>query len=78
MGPVVGNSSWSELEEGWSFTVPTTADGDFVSPAFAGAVEGGDKVLVSANLVPIDSEKLYGAAAGNTQTQTKTKKGDED
>ncbi len=43
MGPVVGNSSWNELEEGWSFSVPATADGDFVSPAFAGAVEGGDK-----------------------------------
>ena len=42
MGPVVGNSDWKELAEGWSFTVPTTADGDFVSPAFAGDVPGGD------------------------------------
>ncbi len=35
------------------------------------AVEGGDKVLVSANLVPIDSEKLYGTSVNNNQTQTK-------
>ncbi len=40
------------------------------------AVEGGDKVLVSANLVPIDSEKLYGTVV--EPTQTKTKKDDED
>lgn len=42
MGPVVGNSDWKELAEGWSCTVPTTVDGDFVSPAFAGDVPGGD------------------------------------
>lgn len=42
MGPVVGNGDWKELEEGWSCTVPATADGDFVSPAFAGDVPGGD------------------------------------
>ena len=42
MGPVVGNSNWAELEEGWSFTVPATADGDFVSPAFAASVAGGE------------------------------------
>lgn len=42
MGPVVGNTSWNELEPGWSFNVPASADGDFVSPAFAGDVPGGD------------------------------------
>lgn len=42
MGPVVGNSDWKELVDGWSFSVPSTADGEFVSPAFAGAVPGGD------------------------------------
>ena len=41
MGPVVGNTDWKELEAGWSFTIPTTADGEFVSPAFATAVAGG-------------------------------------
>lgn len=42
MGPVVGNGDWNELADGWSCTVPTTVDGDFVSPAFAGDVPGGD------------------------------------
>lgn len=41
MGPVVGNSSWNELEEGWSFTVPSEMNADFVSPAFAASVPGG-------------------------------------
>ena len=27
--------------EGWSFTVPTTMDGEFVSPAFVGSVPAG-------------------------------------
>lgn len=42
MGPCIGDSSWSELFDGAMFTAPTTADGDFVSPAFAGSVPGGD------------------------------------
>lgn len=42
MGPVVGNSDWKELEPGMSFTVPSTADGQFVSPKFKAAVPGGD------------------------------------
>ena len=42
MGPVVGNSDWAELEAGWSCTVPDGPDGEFVSPAFAASVPGGD------------------------------------
>lgn len=42
MGPVVGNGDWKELEPGWMFTAPTTADGEFVSPALAAGVPGGD------------------------------------
>jgi len=42
MGPVVGNGNWSELEAGWSCTVPDGPDGEFVSPAFAAGVPGGD------------------------------------
>jgi len=42
MGPVVGNSDWSELAEGWSCTAPDAFDAPFVSPAFAGSVPGGD------------------------------------
>ena len=42
-GPVAGNSDCKEdIAEGWPFTVPTTKDGDFVSPAFVGSVPGGD------------------------------------
>lgn len=36
MGPCIGDSSWSELLDGAKFSVPSTADGDFVSPAFTG------------------------------------------
>lgn len=42
IGPAAGSTDYAEEAEGWSFTVPTTKDGDFVSPAFAGAVPGGD------------------------------------
>lgn len=42
MGPVTPLANWSELEEGCDFTVPTTKDDDFVSPAFAGDAPGGD------------------------------------
>lgn len=36
MGPCIGDADWSELNPNALFTVPTTADGDFVSPAFTG------------------------------------------
>lgn len=42
IGPAAGSTDYAEETEGWSFTVPTTKDGDFVSPAFAGSVPGGD------------------------------------
>lgn len=42
IGPAAGSTDYAEEAEGWSFTVPTTKDGDFVSPAFAGSVSGGD------------------------------------
>ena len=42
IGPAAGSTDYAEEAEGWSFTVPTTKDGDFVSPAFAGSVPGGD------------------------------------
>ncbi len=35
MGPVTPEGMWNELEEGTQFSVPTTADGEFVSPPFA-------------------------------------------
>ena len=42
MGPCIGDASWGELNEAGKFTVPTTKDDDFISPAFTGAVPGGD------------------------------------
>lgn len=42
IGPAAGSTDYAQESEGWSFTVPTTKDGDFVSPAFAGSVPGGD------------------------------------
>lgn len=35
IGTTTPAASWAELEDGMQFTVPTTADGEFVSPAFA-------------------------------------------
>ena len=31
----MGDNAWDAMLNGWKLTVPTTADGDFVSPAFA-------------------------------------------
>ena len=42
MGPVTPEGSWSELEPGTQFDIPTTLDGQFVSPAFTRSVPGGD------------------------------------
>lgn len=42
IGPAAGSTDYAQESEGWSFEVPTTKDGDFVSPAFAGSVPGGD------------------------------------
>ena len=42
IGPAAGSTDYAQEAEDWSFTVPTTKDGDFVSPAFAGSVPGGD------------------------------------
>ena len=42
MGPSISDSNYGELNEAGKFEVPTTQDGDFVSPAFTGASPGGD------------------------------------
>jgi len=41
IGPAAGSTDDAEEAEGWSFTVPTTKDGEFVSPAFVGSVPAG-------------------------------------
>ena len=40
MGTATPNAAWSELEDGCMFDVPSTADGEFVSPAFAHDTSG--------------------------------------
>ncbi|MCR5512428.1 MAG: SusF/SusE family outer membrane protein [Prevotella sp.] len=40
MGTATPGASWAELEDGCDFTVPTTKDGDFVSPAFTNDTSG--------------------------------------
>jgi len=45
IGQVLGtddNVVWSELMDGAMFTIPTTADGEFVSPEFLNSVPGGE------------------------------------
>ena len=42
MGLVTPNGAWEELEPGTQFDIPTTLDGQFVSPAFTRSVPGGD------------------------------------
>lgn len=42
MGPSISDSLYGELNEAGKFEVPTTQNGDFVSPAFTGASPGGD------------------------------------
>ena len=42
MGPITPKGDWSELEDGTKLDIPTTLDGQFVSPAFAKSVPGGD------------------------------------
>lgn len=42
MGPCIGDNDWSELNPAGLFTVPADANGLFESPAFTGAVPGGD------------------------------------
>ena len=41
IGPAAGSDDFAQEAEGWSFTVPTTKDGEFVSPAFVGSVPAG-------------------------------------
>jgi hypothetical protein len=40
MGTVTPSASWSEKEDGCMFDVPTSADADFVSPAFTNDTSG--------------------------------------
>lgn len=45
-GTVADGGKWDECMEGWKFTVPATADADFVSPAFAADAPEGPRAYV--------------------------------
>ena len=77
IGPAAGSDDFAEEAEGWSFTVPTTMDGEFVSPAFVGSVPAGTDKGVRmyvkipghewwhSEFVPLDGKIKYRATGGD-------------
>lgn len=86
MGTITPNADWKEKEEGCMFTVPTTADGEFVSPEFANDVsgDGGARAYVkipghdwwqSEFIVGLDGDKISYRGAGDDQERVDGKAG---
>lgn len=86
MGTITPKADWSEKEEGCMFEVPTTADGEFVSPAFTNDVsgDGGARAYVkipghdwwqSEFIVGLDGKKISYRGAGDDQTRVDGKAG---
>ena len=53
IGPVTGGM-WDECMTDWKFQVPSTADGEFVSPAFAAAADATDGVRIYVKIPEAD------------------------
>ena len=82
IGPAAGSDDFAEEAEGWSFTVPTTKDGEFVSPAFVGSVPAGTDKGVRmyvkipghdwwhSEFVPLDGKIKYRATGGDQDRVT--------
>lgn len=82
IGPAAGSDDFAEESEGWSFTVPTTKDGEFVSPAFVGSVPAGTDKGVRmyvkipghdwwhSEFVPLDGKIKYRATGGDQDRAT--------
>lgn len=82
IGPAAGSDDFAEEAEGWSFTVPTTKDGEFVSPAFVGSVPAGTDKGVRmyvkipghdwwhSEFVPSDGKIKYRATGGDQDRVT--------
>lgn len=82
IGPAAGSDDFAEEAEGWSFTVPTTKDGEFVSPAFVGSVPAGTDKGVRmyvkipghdwwhSEFVPLDGKIQYRATGGDQDRAT--------
>ena len=77
MGTVTPTGGWDELMDGCKFDVPTTADGDFVSPAFANnaAEDSGVRAYVKvpgfdwwkSEFMVFDKKIVYRAAGGDQE-----------
>lgn len=77
IGPAAGSDDFAEEAEGWSFIVPATKDGEFVSPAFVGSVPAGTDKGVRmyvkipghewwhSEFVPLDGKIKYRATGGD-------------
>lgn len=86
MGTITPKADWSEKEEGCMFEIPTTADGEFISPAFTNDVsgDGGARAYVkvpghdwwqSEFIVGLDGKKISYRGAGDDQTRVDGKAG---
>lgn len=75
MGTITALANWSELEDGMKFEVPTTADGEFVSPAFVNnsSGDGGVRAYVKvpgfdwwkSEFMVFDKKIVYRATGGD-------------
>lgn len=75
MGTITAKADWSEQEEGMKFEVPTTPDGEFVSPAFVNnsSGDGGVRAYVKvpgfdwwkSEFMVFDKKIVYRAGGGD-------------
>lgn len=86
MGSITPAADWSEKEAGCMFTVPATADGEFVSPAFSHDVsgDGGARAYVkipgydwwkSEFIVGLDGDKISYRGKGGDQERVNGSEG---
>ena len=81
-GAIKDGGDWNECVEGWKFTVPETADGEFVSPAFAADAPEGPRAYVKVDgfdwwkseFMIFDGKLIY-RAAGNDLDRVTSKAG---
>ncbi len=77
-GVLKEGADWTECAEGWKFTVPATADADFVSPAFAADAPEGPRAYVKvdgfdwwkAEFMVFDGKLKYRAAGSDLDRVT--------
>lgn len=77
-GVIKDNGDWTECLDGWKFTVPETADADFISPAFAVDAPEGPRAYVKidgfdwwkSEFMVFDGKLKYRAAGGDLDRVT--------